>query len=77
MAYSDMSRKSQDSYTFLPNEKTRQWGGEMNKKVTLACTICSSRNYTTTKNVSTQPTRLEVRKYCKTCGKHTLHRETK
>ncbi|WP_072890041.1 50S ribosomal protein L33 [Ornithinibacillus halophilus] len=48
----------------------------MSKKVTLACAVCSSRNYTTNKNVSTQ-TRLEVRKYCKTCGKHTVHRETK
>ncbi|MFZ3578072.1 50S ribosomal protein L33 [Virgibacillus sp. DJP39] len=49
----------------------------MNKKVTLACAECSSRNYTTNKNVSTKPERLEARKYCKNCGKHTLHRETK
>ncbi|WP_425509073.1 50S ribosomal protein L33 [Virgibacillus doumboii] len=49
----------------------------LNKKITLACAICSSRNYSTTKNVSTQAVRLEVQKYCKTCGKHTLHRETK
>lgn len=49
----------------------------LNKKITLACAICSGRNYSTTKNVSTQAVRLEVQKYCKTCGKHTLHRETK
>ncbi|MDY7044366.1 50S ribosomal protein L33 [Virgibacillus sp. M23] len=49
----------------------------MNKKITLACAECLSRNYTTHKNVSTQPARLEVKKYCKTCGRHTLHRETK
>ncbi|WP_081755885.1 50S ribosomal protein L33 [Paucisalibacillus sp. EB02] len=49
----------------------------MTKKIILACAICSSRNYTTSKNVSTQATRMEVRKYCKTCGQHTLHRETK
>ncbi|WP_188392389.1 50S ribosomal protein L33 [Compostibacillus humi] len=49
----------------------------MSKKITLACAICFSRNYSTNKNVSAQSTRLEVRKYCKTCGKHTLHRETK
>ncbi|RKQ32362.1 50S ribosomal protein L33 [Oceanobacillus halophilus] len=49
----------------------------MSQKVTLACAICSSRNYSTNKNVSTKSTRLEVRKYCKICGKHTLHRETK
>ncbi|MDY0410031.1 50S ribosomal protein L33 [Virgibacillus soli] len=49
----------------------------MSKKITLACTSCSSRNYSTNKNVSIQSTRLEVQKYCKVCGKHTLHRETK
>ncbi|MFC2949291.1 50S ribosomal protein L33 [Virgibacillus sediminis] len=49
----------------------------MRKKVILACAICNSRNYSTNKNVSAQDTRLEVKKYCKTCSKHTLHRETK
>ncbi|WP_084157644.1 50S ribosomal protein L33 [Oceanobacillus manasiensis] len=49
----------------------------MKKKITLACADCLSRNYSTSKNTSTQAERLEVRKYCKTCGKHTLHRETK
>ncbi|PAV27917.1 50S ribosomal protein L33 [Virgibacillus profundi] len=49
----------------------------MSKKVTLACAVCSSRNYATAKNASTTPERLESRKYCKTCGEHTLHRETK
>ncbi|WP_425434290.1 50S ribosomal protein L33 [Lentibacillus persicus] len=42
----------------------------------LACTICASRNYTTSKN-SKNPERLEVRKYCRVCGSHTWHRETK
>lgn len=49
----------------------------MNKKITLACVDCSSRNYTTYKNVYTSPERLELNKYCKTCVKHTLHNETK
>ncbi|MFC0525696.1 50S ribosomal protein L33 [Pontibacillus salicampi] len=49
----------------------------MNKKVALACSICMSRNYTTTKNPKTDSNRLEVRKYCKHCSTHTLHRETK
>ena len=38
--------------------------GKMAKKITLACSICSSRNYSTNKNASTQSTRLEVNKYC-------------
>lgn len=49
----------------------------MNKKVILACTECQNRNYTTNKNVSTNQERLEVKKYCKHCQKHVLHRETK
>ncbi|WP_082684206.1 50S ribosomal protein L33 [Lentibacillus amyloliquefaciens] len=48
----------------------------MNKKVVLACTICASRNYTTGKQANS-PERLEARKYCRICGGHTWHRETK
>lgn len=49
----------------------------MNKKVILACTKCLNRNYTTTKNTLTNSERFEVRKFCKTCGEHTIHKETK
>ncbi|HLR79825.1 MAG TPA: 50S ribosomal protein L33 [Bacillota bacterium] len=49
----------------------------MKRKIRLACTVCSSSNYSTQKSASAQSTRMEVRKYCKTCQKHTLHRETK
>lgn len=49
----------------------------MNKKITLACTVCLNRNYTTTKNTFKNQERLEVKKYCKHCNKHELHRETK
>lgn len=45
--------------------------------ITLACTECKRRNYTTTKNKKTTPDRLELKKYCKFCRKHTPHRETK
>jgi len=45
--------------------------------VTLECTECKRRNYTTTKNKRTTPDRLEFSKYCKFCHKHTPHRETK
>ncbi|WP_093137259.1 50S ribosomal protein L33 [Salinibacillus kushneri] len=49
----------------------------MRKKVILACTECHNRNYTTYKNTKTNSDRLEVKKYCKQCGEHTLHLETK
>jgi large subunit ribosomal protein L33 len=45
--------------------------------VTLACTECKRRNYTTTKNKKNNPDRLEVRKYCPWCRRHTAHRETR
>ncbi|MBN1884923.1 MAG: 50S ribosomal protein L33 [Candidatus Krumholzibacteriota bacterium] len=49
----------------------------MRELVILACTDCKNRNYTTTKNKRKHPDRLEHRKYCRTCGKHTVHKETR
>ncbi len=46
-------------------------------KITLACTECKQRNYDLTKDKKTHPDRMEVRKYCRFCKKHTLHKETK
>ncbi|MCZ0703493.1 large subunit ribosomal protein L33 [Natronobacillus azotifigens] len=48
----------------------------MQKKIVLACTQCLSRNYQTNKNTQ-KSDRLEVRKFCKRCNEHALHRETK
>ncbi len=45
--------------------------------VTLACTECKERNYTTGKNRENDPGRMELKKYCRRCKKHTLHRESK
>jgi len=45
--------------------------------ITLACSECKNRNYTTTKNKKTMTEKLELRKYCPTCRKHTSHKETK
>jgi large subunit ribosomal protein L33 len=33
--------------------------------------------YTTRKNRRNTPTRLELKKYCFCCGKHTIHKELK
>lgn len=48
----------------------------MRVAVTLACTECSNRNYTTTKNKKKQE-RLELKKFCRFCKKHTVHKEVK
>jgi large subunit ribosomal protein L33 len=45
--------------------------------VTLACSECKRRNYTTTKNKRTTPEKLNFRKYCRFCDTHTEHKETK
>ncbi|MCI5543283.1 MAG: 50S ribosomal protein L33 [Candidatus Onthovivens sp.] len=49
----------------------------MRKKVILICTECLSRNYTVTKKVETSSERIELRKYCPTCNKHTIHKESR
>jgi len=46
-------------------------------RATLACTECKQRNYDTMKNKKNNPERIEMKKYCKFCKQHTLHRETK
>ena len=40
-------------------------------------TECKQRNYNKEKNKKNSPDRLEMKKYCRFCKKHTLHRETK
>ncbi|MDF2925332.1 MAG: ribosomal protein [Paenibacillaceae bacterium] len=45
--------------------------------VTLACTNCKQRNYTSNKNKRNNPDRMEMKKYCKFCNEQTLHRETR
>jgi len=49
----------------------------MRSIVTLACGECKRRNYSTTKNKRTTPDKLELKKYCRFCRKHTAHKETK
>ena len=49
----------------------------MRTKITLACTECRQRNYESMKERKNHPDRMEFKKYCKFCNKHTLHRETR
>jgi len=45
--------------------------------ITLACTECKRRSYTTTRNKRKSTDRLELKKYCRFERKHTMHREVK
>ena len=49
----------------------------MRVKVTMRCSECKQRNYNTMKNKKNDPDRLEMKKYCRFCKKHTVHNETK
>lgn len=46
------------------------------KKAALACTECGSRNYSIAASKS-RTQRLELKKFCKHCGKQILHKETR
>ena len=46
-------------------------------KITLACTECKQRNYNMTKEKKNHPDRMETKKYCRFCKRHTNHKETK
>jgi large subunit ribosomal protein L33 len=50
---------------------------DVRPKITLACTECKRRNYITKKNRRNDPDRLELKKHCRWCNKHTPHRETR
>jgi len=49
----------------------------MREIITLQCGECKRRNYSMTRNKKTQTEKLETRKYCPFCRKHTPHKETK
>ncbi len=51
--------------------------GDVRIAVTLACEECKRRNYQTNKSRRNSPDRIELRKFCRWCGRHTAHKETR
>jgi large subunit ribosomal protein L33 len=45
--------------------------------VALQCGDCKRRNYSTTRNKKTSTAKLEMKKYCRFCRRHTAHKESK
>ncbi|HEX5035654.1 MAG TPA: 50S ribosomal protein L33 [bacterium] len=45
--------------------------------IQMECGDCKRRNYSTTKNRTKTQGKLEMKKYCRFCRKHTSHKETK
>ncbi len=45
-------------------------------RVSLACSECNTRNYQTTRKQDHKG-QISLKKYCPTCKRHTVHKETK
>jgi len=51
--------------------------GEKRIDVILVCGECKQRNYYTSRNKVNTTSKLEIKKYCRFCRKHTAHKESK
>lgn len=45
--------------------------------IALVCDQCKRKNYTATKNKKLHTEKMQVRKFCAACRKHTNHKEGK
>ncbi len=45
--------------------------------IRLRCSVCKHVNYTTRKNKKSVERKMEFKRYCSWCKKHTLHKEAK
>ncbi len=45
--------------------------------IILACNDCKERNYEQKKNKRLHPDRVQFKKFCPRCNKHTVHKETR
>ena len=61
----------------IPTFRGAMARGDVRIAVTLACEECKRRNYQTEKSKRNDPDRIEFRKYCRWCGRHTPHKETR
>lgn len=43
----------------------------------LKCAVCGTFNYVSQRNRNNTAEKIELRKYCKVCRKHALHKEMK
>jgi large subunit ribosomal protein L33 len=72
-----MARAAGESPGFPAPFKEEDMATGVRVGITLACTECKRRNYETNKSKRNTPDRVELRKYCRWCGRHTAHRETR
>jgi large subunit ribosomal protein L33 len=73
----DWSRARAGAF-FLPSRPGEAMArGDVRIGITLACEECRRRNYQTNKSKRNNPDRIELRKYCRWCRRHTPHKETR
>ncbi|MHC4942969.1 MAG: 50S ribosomal protein L33 [Planctomycetota bacterium] len=48
----------------------------MRENISLECTQCGNRNYRTSREMKNTP-KLSIKKYCKHCRTHVIHKEKK
>ena len=68
---------SEDKVSSVLSVYYSEGGVDMRVKVIMACTECKQRNYNTVKNKKNNSERIELKKYCPFCNRHTVHKETK
>ena len=49
----------------------------MRELISLQCGECKTRNYYITKNKRKHPEKSEIKKHCRVCRKHVVHKEGK
>ncbi len=49
----------------------------MREIILFQCTECKNKNYSTMKNKKNTTEKIQISKYCRSCMKHTAHKETK
>ncbi len=49
----------------------------MREIILFQCTDCKNKNYSTMKNKKNTTEKIQIKKYCRSCMKHTTHKETK
>jgi large subunit ribosomal protein L33 len=47
------------------------------KTVILECSVCGEKNYISERSNIQPIKKLELKKYCRKCRKHTMHKESK
>lgn len=72
-----MGQSTRSTYSSRKKATVASKSSDVRPKITLACVDCKERNYITKKNRRNDPDRLELKKFCPRCRKHTEHRETR